>query len=137
MTITAAKLRKLFIEYNEKYFDGFLTMPKISTYIGVNSMGVFSVREWKTKIEQEISIARNFKLTDEELRDLLLHEMIHQYVYKKYGKINHGKDYKRLKNELNKNYGFDIRINSKHLFKKYLKKKSLFEKLLSLFRKNK
>lgn len=137
MTITASKLRKLYLEYNSKYFDSCLTMPKISTYTGVNSMGIFSVKKWKTKIEQEISIARNFKLTEEELRDLLLHEMIHQYVYMQYGKTNHGKEFKRKMNEFNKKYGFDIRKNSKHLFRKYKDKKTFFQKIVSLFRNKK
>ena len=135
MTITAGNLRRLYIVYNEKYFDGGLIMPRISTYTGVNSMGTFSVRQWKRRIQEEISIARNFKLTEEELRDLLLHEMIHQYVYEKYGKMNHGRYFKNKMNELNRTYGLDIRKNSKHLFRKYGNKKTLLEKIISLFKR--
>ena len=137
MTITASKLRKLFIECNEKFFDGCLKMPKISTYIGESSMGIFSIKVWKTRIEKEISIARNFNLTQNELRDLVLHEMIHQYVYEKYGKMNHGRHFKRKMKELNKKYGFDIRKNSKHLFKKYGYNKTFFQKILSIFKNKK
>lgn len=133
MTITADKLRNLYIKYNEKYFDGLLLMPKISTYTGVNSMGTFSVKTWKSRKQEEISIARNYKLTEEELRDLLLHEMIHQYVYEKYGKMNHGRHFKKKMNKLNQTYGLDIRKNSKHLFRKYGNKITLLERIVSLF----
>lgn len=135
MTITASKLRKLFIEYNEKYFDSYLSFPKLTTFVGESSMGLFFVRKKKSGfIEKEIAIARNFKINEEELRDLILHEMIHQYVYEKYGKMNHGRYFKRKMNELNKTYGLDIRKNSKHLFKKYGYRKTFFGKIVSMFR---
>ena len=134
MKITAKILENLFLEYNKEYFDGCLIMPKLSTYIGNTSMGIFSVKTKRSFVQKEISIARNFNLTTEELRDLLLHEMIHEYVYDKYGKMNHGKEFKRKMKEFNQLYGFDIRKNSKHLFKKYRNKKSIFTKLFSLFK---
>lgn len=137
MTITASKIRTLYSEYNKKYFDGSMFMPKITTFTGINSMGIFSVKKWTNKVEEELSIARNFKLTEEELRDLVLHEMIHQYVYEKYGKMNHGKQFKKKMNELNEKYGFDIRKNSKHLFKKYRNKKTVWERIVSLLKTKK
>lgn len=137
MTITASKIRTLYSEYNKKYFDGSMFMPKITTFTGINSMGIFSVKKWTNKVEEELSIARNFKLTEEELRDLVLHEMIHQYVYEKYGKMNHGKHFKKKMNELNEKYGFDIRKNSKHLFKKYRNKKTVWERIVSLLKTKK
>lgn len=134
MTVTASKIREMYIEYNKLYFENVLFMPKISTYIGDTSMGLFIVKKQKTFVEEEISIARNFKLTREELRDLVLHEMIHQFVYETYGKMNHGREFKRKMNELNNTYGFDIRKNSKHLFKKYRKKETFLKRLFSFFK---
>ena len=81
----------------------------------------------------KISIARNFNLTNEELRDLLIHEMIHEYVYLKSGKVSHNRMFKNKMKELNEKYGLDIRKNSKHLFRKYGNRKTLFQKLISLF----
>jgi len=134
MTITANKIRKMYIEYNKLYFDNVLFMPKISTYTGDTSMGLFIVKEWKNKVEEGLSIARNFKLTKEEARDLVLHEMIHQYVYEKHGKLNHGREFRKKMRELNEKYGFDIRKNSKHLFKKYRKKETLLKRFFSFFK---
>lgn len=134
MAITSNKIRSLYIEYNKKYFDGCLYMPKISTYSGDTSMGLFFVRKWKNRTEEEILIARNFKLTKEELRDLILHEMIHQYVYEKYGKMNHGRHFKRKMKEFNEKYGFDIRKNSKHLFRKYKGKRTIWEKIMTIIK---
>ncbi|MBR6264088.1 MAG: SprT-like domain-containing protein [Prevotella sp.] len=135
MKITKQLLEKLFVEYNKKYFDNFLKRPKITTYIGENSMGIFSIKEGRNISEKKISIARNFNLTKEELRDLLLHEMIHEYMYMKYGKMSHNRQFVKKMNELNKKYGFDIRRNSKHLFKKYKPQKSFFYTIIGLFKK--
>lgn len=133
MKISKSVLEKRFVEYNQKYFDCSLILPNMSTYIGETSMGLFRVREGRRIIDMKISIARNFNLTDEELRDLLIHEMIHEYVYLESGKVSHNRMFKNKMKELNKKYGLDIRKNSKHLFRKYRKKKTLFQKLLSIW----
>lgn len=130
MKITKSVLEKLFVEYNAKYFDGFLTMPTMTTYIGQNSMGIFEVKEGVRIVRMKISIARNFNITKEELRDLLLHEMIHEYVYLKYKKITHRGEFAKKMKELNETYGFDIRKDSKHLFRKYKNNVSLFKRIL-------
>ncbi len=98
-------------------------------------MGIFSIKEGGNISEKKISIARNFNLTKEELRDLLLHEMIHECMYMKYRKMNHNRQFVKKMNELNKKYGFDIRRNSKHLFKKYKPQKSIFDTIIGLFKK--
>ena len=94
---------------------------------------MFTVREGRYTRDMKISIARNFNLTNEELRDLLIHEMIHEYVYLKSGKVSHNRMFKNKMKELNEKYGLDIRKNSKHLFRKYGNRKTLFQKLISLF----
>ena len=133
MKISKGVLEKMFAECNKKYFDSSLIMPNISTYIGETSMGLFTVREGRYTRDMKISIARNFNLTNEELRDLLIHEMIHEYVYLKSGKVSHNRMFKNKMKELNEKYGLDIRKNSKHLFRKYGNRKTLFQKLISLF----
>ena len=131
MKITKSVLEKLFVTYNKEYFECFLILPTISTYIGQNSMGIFGVKKGSNFVHMSISIARNFKLTYEELRDLLLHEMIHQYVFLKTGKVSHNRLFIKKMKELNQQYGLDIRINSKHLFKKYAPKKSFWQKIMN------
>lgn len=133
MKISKGVLEKMFTECNKKYFNSSLIMPNISTYIGETSMGMFTVKESRYTREMKISIARNFNFTNEELRDLLIHEMIHEYVYAKSGKVSHNRMFKNKMKELNETYGLDIRKNSKHLFSKYSNSKTLFQKLISLF----
>ena len=94
---------------------------------------MFSVREGRYIRHMKISIARKKKQTKEEQRDLLIHEMIHEYVYLKSGKVAHNRMFKNKMKELNEKYGLDIRKNSKHLFRKYGNTKTLFQKLISLF----
>ena len=133
MKISKGVLEKMFAECNKKCLDSCLIMPSISTCIGETSMGMFTVREGRYTRDMKISIARNFNLTNEELRDLLIHEMIHEYVYLKSGKVSHNRMFKNKMKELNEKYGLDIRKNSKHLFRKYGNRKTLFQKLISLF----
>ena len=106
----------------------------MSTYIGQNSMGMFGVKKGSNFVHMSISIARNFKLTYEELRDLLLHEMIHQYVFLKTGKVSYNRLFIKKMKELNQQYGLDIRINSKHLFKKICSKEIFLAKNHELYR---
>ena len=134
MKISKSVLEKMFVDYNKIYFESSLILPNMSTYIGESSMGIFCVREGRRTIKMKISIARNFNLTNEELRDLLIHEMIHEYVYLKSGKVSHNRMFKNKMKELNEKYGLDIRKKSNHLFRKYGKKKSLFERLVSYFK---
>lgn len=56
---------------------------------------------------------------------VLIHEMIHLYVYQEIGSgLRHKKPSIDKMNELNAQYGLDIRKDAKHLRDKYIKKKN-------------
>lgn len=133
MKVTGKLLEEKFNEYNKKYFNGSLTKPKFSTYVSETSMGIFNVSERNNKTKLTILIARNINFNEEELRDTLLHEMIHLYVYQNFGfSKKHNGHFADKMNELNQKYGFDIRKDSKHLAKKYLPKKSFLQKIMNM-----
>ena len=123
LKVTKYVLDGLFDQYNKLYFDDMLVKPILSTYIGVNTMGIFNVSRKQDKIKTKIMIAKNVKYTEEDLTNVLVHEMIHLYVYQQIGP-GHGHDkifVKKMK-ELNEKYGLDIRKNCKHLGHKMVRK---------------
>ena len=88
-------------------------------------MGIFNVSERHSMVRTKILIARNVRYTQEDLRDVLIHEMIHLYVYQEIGSgLRHKKPSIDKMNELNAQYGLDIRKDAKHLRDKYIKKKN-------------
>lgn len=125
MKVTKYVLEDLFDQYNKQFFDGILVKPQLTTYIGESTMGIFNVSERRGKMNLKILIARNVRYTPEDLRDVLVHEMIHLYVYQEIGPgFGHKKPFIDKMNELNAKYGLDIRKDSKHLRDKYIRKKN-------------
>ncbi len=84
MELTARHLRERFRALNEKYFDGELPEPQFVVSKARTQLGLFSCRKVRkgffgaTKTtDLKIRISEYFELTDEEIDDTLLHEMIH------------------------------------------------------------
>ena len=122
--VTRYVLEDLFDQYNKLYFEEKLVKPQLATYIGESTMGIFNVSERHGKIRKKIMIARNVRYTQEDLRDILIHEMIHLYVYQEKGpSYGHKKPFVDKMNELNAQYGLDIRKNCRHLRDKYIRRK--------------
>lgn len=122
--VTRYVLEDLFGQYNKQFFDGKLVKPQLATYIGESTMGIFNVTERHGKVNLKILIARNVRYTPENLRDVLVHEMIHLYVYQEKGPgYGHKKPFVDKMNELNDQYGLDIRKNCRHLRDKYIRRK--------------
>ena len=117
-------LEDLFDEYNKLYFEGKLAKPQLATYLGESIMGIFNVSERHGKVKTKIMIARNVRYTQEDLRDILIHEMIHLYVYQEIGPdYGYKKPFMDKMNELNAQYGLDIRKDCRHLKDKFIRRK--------------
>lgn len=82
MEVTIEDLQKQFTEYNELYFQGKLKMPKF--YINRWFCGIFGSYRRGTDGSPLISIHNNkgVHLTKEELKNTLIHEMLHYYMDK-------------------------------------------------------
>lgn len=111
-------IKELYKEYNHLYFDDLL--PKtLSVYTG-NKHAIASVVCVKDKKTKKIKVAMQFSDKYEwqkpMLRDIILHEMIHVYVFVKVGHLpyfrKHGIKFKKKMKELNKKYGFNIQIKA-------------------------
>ena len=106
-----------FHAFNEEYFDGVLPIPNIKItkaykYVGRFSCQVNSNNEYCNFL---IEMTNNFDYTFEQVRDVLVHEMIHFYlVYVgEDPKCTHGKKFKKMAKKFNDEYGMNIdtRIN--------------------------
>lgn len=137
--LTKADLKERFKKYNELYFDGklgscsFFWMPQ-----NQGDYGAYIAQPTKNGLKSKIGIARNTMWTEENLKELLVHEMIHMYITTVEGRshdgiLGHGRRFrthcKRLKNE----FGLIIKVHGDfgHI-KKELSPKKLEKVLLWL-----
>lgn len=114
MKITKAELERRFEEYNKQYFDGKLGPCEMKTTRRTDLYGEFKPREKKNgTTKYEIYITTQAMWDDISIKDCILHEMAHFYVYsclgvKKEGVFNHGKNFRRTVKQLRKKYGVQI-----------------------------
>jgi len=104
----------------EKYFEDFITLDRLYPVIGVKithhgrSFGSFrcTIDEYGEIYNYYIQISDYYDYTEENLRDIIVHEMIHFFiVYYKLAPISkpHGKVFKEMAKHMNEKYGMDIR----------------------------
>ena len=130
MLITVDDLKRRFADYNAMYFGGVLAMPKFSLNNWNNGIiGKFRNGRDKngTPCQPHIRIAKYAAFTDETLKEILIHEMIHYYVvfidgYD--GLFSHGFRFRRIVRRLRREYGLVIPMNAKHIPYKNEKKKA-------------
>ena len=109
MEITKKLLKELFKKYNSLYFDNVLPICEFH-YLKLDSIGTYT-NGGKTG---KIWITNDVDWTDETLRDVLVHEMIHHYIdtveKKKFdGLFGHGFFFRRKMNKINKKFGLNIK----------------------------
>lgn len=112
-------LKEKFDYFNKQLFKG--TLPPIQLKISRtrSKAGCFSFSSKKNIVGKEeisdlsISISECFDFEENELEDVLIHEMIHYYIFHK-GLRNvrpHGKEFKYIMNEFNRRYGRHIVVS--------------------------
>ena len=109
MEVNKAITKALYKEYNKLYFNGILP-PCDCHYI-------------KLDVKGKIWITNDVDWTDETLREVLVHEMIHHYVKAIEGKneyifFRHGFRFRRMMRRLNKEFGLGITVSVKNLHKR-------------------
>lgn len=114
MIATYSIVRTRFSRYNRLYFNNELPIPKLCVEKTYEYFGQFTYRKNKDgSIRwQKLCVSSYFDFTEEELLDVIVHEMIHYYLmYKGIDmKLTHGKNFKRIKNDFNLKYGMRIKI---------------------------
>ena len=112
-------VKEKFKEYNDLYFNGQLKMPIITLIQSDVLAGQFCAKWGKRNgvlqlIRKEIQIVENIVWTEDSLRNVLVHEMIHYYVEtkkvkpKREGDFQHWGLFWKMKIKLNWKYGLHI-----------------------------
>jgi hypothetical protein len=125
MDVTIRLLRDKFKEYNHLYFRDALEMPKFRLIDGFQDVGMFKCKRDKEThklYDATIFIAYNVDFDEESFRSVLVHEMIHYYVYSTIepigGSFQHCGLFWIAKTVLNKKYKLGIQSTYPHI--KYL-----------------
>ena len=114
---TKKDLKDRFEKYNELYFYGRLGKCKFH-WMSPNGgdYGEYTVQYNKSGIVSSIGVARNTVWTEENLMEILVHEMIHMYIRTVEGKkfdgiLGHGVRFRSHCKRLKKDYGLCVRIH--------------------------
>ena len=120
MELSISGIKARFKEYNKAYFEGELKMPKFKFegLKGALSVFVFSRPLGELK-QKEIWFNTNYIWTEEGLKDVLIHEMIHYWLYNHgHSGSRHGIRFRMKCREIRKKDGTIITIRKKILKKK-------------------
>lgn len=143
--VTKEEIKKRFDEYNKLYFGGVLgkcrfhVLPSTNTLLGRYYESCSG--KGKETIDH-ICIGTCIYWTEEDLKDIVLHEMIHMYVrtieHRRGGLFGHGWRFRRQIRRLRKDYGLNVHILLPDYYKKLKAKNkknqfSLWEKFLFWF----
>ena len=115
--LSKTDLKERFDKYNTLYFEGklsncdFYWIPKNQT-----TYGKYIAQQTKNGLKSSIGVARNVLWTEDTLKELLVHEMIHMYIRtvecKPHdGILGHGRRFRAHCKRLKKNFGLIIKVH--------------------------
>ena len=107
--LTKSDLKRMHSEYNQMYFGGKLSMPDFVFFARKLPFGRFTRGK---SVQIGISAYRK-GWSEDFLKDVLIHEMIYQYVYEcmlgcRYSLIHHGLQFYYVRWRLKRRYGLQI-----------------------------
>ena len=115
MQVTKELLKELFAEYNVTYFDGKLGKCGFSFFSkNILYFGWYCAKEdSKGRPNDKIWIGTSVKWTEDGLKRVLIHEMIHMYVcriegHRSDGVFGHGRRFRRQCRRLKRDFGLDV-----------------------------
>ena len=116
--LTIDYLRQAFEHYNNLIFDGKLPVPKLKWSRAKTRLGQMACkrkRSWgrTTFYDYTISVSNYYKLTTEEIDDVLIHEMIHYSIAYTGLKdtSSHGIVFRGMMDKINRTFGRHITIS--------------------------
>ena len=112
MKIDKFNLMAYFTEYNNLYFGGILPYPEFKIRKSYLTLGYFSCNYTSdySLYNCVLEITNRYNFTEEQFRDIFVHEMIHYYLaYTGQDvKMGHGTAFKNFANKLNEEYCLNI-----------------------------
>ena len=136
MKISVPEIYCHFQYFNDLYFDGILPVPGFRIIHSHRRLGYFDYLPgiFTPMSDPRISISDGYLFTYEQLRDIIVHEMIHYYLaYTGEDKmVTHGKRFRAMAQELNSLYDLDIQVTY-DISNYYVLKLNPFHKIKDLF----
>ena len=122
MDINLSELKRKFDTFNKQMFQGCLPAIEIGLCRAKGKAGSFSYKQRKNLIgkacyyDLSIRLSVCFNYTERELEDVLIHEMIHYYIFfKKLRDTSpHGTLFKQIKEAINARFGRNVTVSFKH-----------------------
>lgn len=115
ITITPQLLAELFNEVNKEFFDNSLPNVTLRISNGKRTLGQFSINQiFGTKT---ISISKYYKVTREDVKETMIHEMVHLWQWQTYRIIDHLKTFKAKSKEI------EIKSNGLYTIKRLTSRK--------------
>jgi hypothetical protein len=114
MVVSKFNVLGLFHTFNEEYFSGVLPIPNFKISHSYKTLGYFhcEVDDFGNTSDETIEISGNYDFTESQVRDVLVHEMIHYYLlYMGIDKkCKHGKEFKKMCKEFNSKYNMNLSV---------------------------
>lgn len=107
-------MSKMFKECNKKYFNDSLPLPYLNTMNKLNTLARFEYNKDKNGTHpikwQEIKFSDCYEYTEQDFREMMVHEMIHYYIAWNGIKDNkeHGDEFIKIATKLNEKYNLNI-----------------------------
>ena len=111
MVIAEFNILASFYCFNEEYFGGILPIPHLKGRHGWRTLGYFYYQiDAPFGMSETIEISDFYDYTEYEFRNILIHEMIHYYLYYtgEDPRCRHGKAFKAMAKRFNREYGMNI-----------------------------
>ena len=117
MIVTIDWMEEWFKRFDQEYFGGKLPLPELSLTRAKTRLGQLAFKRasrWgRTKLyDFKLSMSTYYDMTDQQAKSVLLHEMIH-YIIGYTGLKDtapHGVVFRGMMDNLNRKYGWDIRV---------------------------
>ena len=117
MIVTIDWMEEWFKRFDQEYFGGKLPLPELSLTRAKTRLGQLAFKRasrWgRTKLyDFKLSMSTYYDMTEQQAKSVLLHEMIH-YVIGYTGLKDtspHGVVFRGMMDNLNRKYGWDIRV---------------------------
>ena len=117
MIVTIDWMEEWFKRFDQEYFGGKLPLPELSLTRAKTRLGQLAfkrVSRWgRTKLyDFKLSMSTYYDMTEQQAKSVLLHEMIH-YIIGYTGLKDtapHGVVFRGMMDNLNRKYGWDIRV---------------------------
>lgn len=117
MIVTIDWMEEWFKRFDQEYFGGKLPLPELSLTRSKTRLGQLAFKRasrWgRTKLyDFKLSMSTYYDMTEQQAKSVLLHEMIH-YIIGYTGLKDtspHGVVFRGMMDNLNRKYGWDIRV---------------------------